>query len=336
MNTQIVQSIPAELETAIAKTGIAEDGAKSITAAYAPSFIAFRDLVDDAMTIADDQPKAARAMRLQLRSVRTTAEKARKELKADVLNRGKAIDGINALLLVSLKPVEDRMDAIEKAEERRELARKLALAEVRRKELTPFADCQHYNLADMPEDSYQLLLAGAKSAHAAKIAAEKRAEEDRIAAEKAAREKAIADEAERVRLMAENKRLADERAAADAKAKAERKAAEDARLLAESKAEAERQRLADEAAEARAIADRLAAKEAQAIREQAERDRAEKAAARKAAAAPDREKLAAFAAVLRALPVPAMETDRGRALGLKIEQGINDLAQRVDAASAQL
>jgi len=336
MNTQIVQTIPAELEKYVSETGLSADGQASLRDGFAPHFVEFHTVAEAAHHIGDDEPQAARKVRLQLRAIRTGAERTRKEMKADSLRRVKAIDGMKHVLDYALVPVEDKMRAIEEAEQRREQARKDALAEVRREEIAPFMDATHVNLADMPEEQYQLMLAGAKAAQAAKVEAEKKAEADRLAAEKAAKEKAIADEAERVRLLAENKRLADERAAADARAKAERKAAEDARLLAESKAEAERQRLADEAAEARAIADRLAAKEAQAIREQAERDRAEKAAARKAAAAPDREKLAAFAAVLRALPVPAMETDRGRALGLKIEQGINDLAQRVDAASAQL
>ena len=100
MTTEIVTQIPAELERAVAETGLAPDGAASLAAGFAPHFIAFRTLAERAESIAPDAPKAARALRLELKAVRVEAEHTRKQLKEDSLRRGKAIDGINALYTI--------------------------------------------------------------------------------------------------------------------------------------------------------------------------------------------------------------------------------------------
>lgn len=367
--TEIVQTIPAELTRPELYTGIAPDGVASLQAAFAPHFHAFHGLQSEAEAIGQDQPKAARALRLKLKAIRVDAEKTRKALKEDSLRRGKAIDGVNALLEYQLVPIEQAMEEIEKAEERREAARKAALRDARMEELRPYADPTHYALGEMPEEAWQQLLAGAKAAKAERERLAAEAEARRIEQERLAEEARIKAEAERqaelARLRAEREKAEAERAAAakaqaeaEAKAAEERKAAEaklaaelaaaaereakaraeaEAKLAAErAAADAERKRLAAEAAKAKAEADRLAALEAQ-RKAEAERKAAEEAkAAREAAAAPERQKVAAFAAMLRGLQAPDLQTEAGKELAARIQRNLGRLADFCDDEAAKL
>lgn len=321
----------AELVAEIRKTGIEPASGEAIAAAFAPHFRDFHAIVGDAAKVEPDAPQAARAMRLRLKAVRVAGETTRKALKADVLLRGRAIDGVQALLELSLVPVERAMEAIETAEARREAARKQALADERRAELAAYCDPAHYQLGDMDAAAYAQLLAGAKAAKAnAEAAAEAvrlQAEADAKALAEAHAAKVAAAEAERKRLEQEaaeakaakaeaDRLLAVERqaaaeAAAKTKAIADAQAAEAARL-----AEIERARLAEiaaterqAAAQARAEADRLAKIESARIAAEQATEAARLAAAAHAAAAPTREKLAAFAVAIRALPVPQLGAD---------------------------
>jgi len=52
----------------------------------------------------------ARKYRLKLKDVRVSAEKKRKELKEESLRTGRAIDGLNNLLLYKIKPVEEYLE----------------------------------------------------------------------------------------------------------------------------------------------------------------------------------------------------------------------------------
>ena len=356
METQIVQMIPAELEQAIERANIGADGAASLAAGFAPHFIAYRELAERAQAVAPDAPKAARSLRLEIKAVRVAAEATRKSLKEDSLRRGKAIDGVNNLLLYQLTPVEEAMEAIEKAEEIREHARRKALADARAADLSPFADPQFLDLGSMPQAQYDALLAGAKSAHEAKIAAA-RAEAERAELE---RQEAIA---ERARLQAENVRLAAEKAEADrlaavAKAEADaresalraeaqrkqREVDEAARLerqrveaaAAKAKAEADAREAAarEEARKAQVEADRLAAEAKARAEEQHAREVAEAEARRNAAAAPDKQKLVAFAAALRSLPVPQLATSG--ALTDQLLEQVEKFAMWVERKAAEL
>lgn len=289
------QVIIPEIETAT--KGLAEADVASLQAAFSPFFEAFREAGEKAQEVGDD-PKKARASRLELRRIRCDAEKARKSLKEDSLRRGKAIDGINNVLLYALKPIEEAMDKVEKAEERRIEAERVAKLEARRAAVSDLlADHSVYNLEDMTDDAFDVLLSDIKEANEAREAAERRAaeeaarkaEEERVAAEKA--------EAERVKreeeMAAENARLKAEVDAREAKAAEERRKREEA--------EAEAKRVRDEKeAEERAERERVAAEEAA---------RAEET--RKAAAAPDKAKVAALAADVRALSIPSLATSPG-------------------------
>lgn len=314
--------IPNELTKPELYTGIAPDGVASLQAAFAPHFVAFHSLADEAGAIGQDQPKAARALRLKLKAIRIDAEKTRKALKEDSLRRGKAIDGLNNLLEYQLVPVEQAMEEIEKAEERREAARKAALKAMREEELRQFADPTHYALGEMPEESWQQLLAGAKAA---------KAERDRLAAEAEAARIEAARLAEEARIKAEQERQAEM-----ARLRAEREKAEAAAEAARQQAAKELARLAEEARKAKAEADRLAALEAARQAEIAAQQAAAAKAAHDAAMAPEREKVAAFAAMLRTLHAPDLQTDAGRELADRINRNIGRLADFCDAEAAKL
>lgn len=142
-----------------------------------------------------------------------------------------------------------------------------------------------------------------KAAEAARIAAEERAAEAKKAADSLAAEKAKAKDA------------------ADAAAEVARKeAAEIARLAAIEKGKAE-QAAAVARAEAKKLQDsenaRLAAEKAAKYASDAESARA--------AAAPDKDKLAALAEKLKAIPVPMMETKAGAASAAKVTEAISHL-----------
>ena len=93
--------------------------------AFSAHFAHFNDISKEATAVRPDEPAKARALRLALKNIRTASERTRKELKEDSLRRGKAIDGIHAVLEYALVPIEQAMDAIEKAErEKREAAEK--------------------------------------------------------------------------------------------------------------------------------------------------------------------------------------------------------------------
>jgi hypothetical protein len=288
----------------VTKNGIAE-GAESLKAAYLPHFEAMRESAEKAISITETQPKAARAVRLELRAIRIAADKTRKSLKEDSLRRGKAIDGIYNLLEFQLSPVEEAMEKIEKAEELREAARIAALKELREKEWTDAGGTVFFDLSTLPDAEYAGMLKELKD----RIARQKREAEEE-AARKVQKEKEEAEERERLRV--EAARLAEvaaaerkAREAAEAAAKAEREAA--AREAARLKAEADAREAAARA-EARKAAEELARQKAEAESKAA----AEAEAKRKAAAAPDKEKLIVLAEALKAYELPEMETDEGR------------------------
>jgi colicin import membrane protein len=351
----IVVAVPAELITAAENTGLAADGVQALKDAFLPHFLRFHEIADSAKGVPVDAPKKAREMRLELRAIRTAAEKTRKALKEDSLRRGKAIDGINALLEYQLVPIEEAMEAIEKAEETREAARLAGIKAERTAALSPYADPTFYDLAAMPETQWAMLLSGAKAEHDKRIAAEAKAEADRIAALKAeaeAKAKREAEEAaERERMKAENARLAalaveerKAREAAEAKALAERVEAE--RNAKAEKAEAERaisteREKAQKALDAstallKKLKEEQAAEEAEAERVAEAKAAEAKAAAKRAAAAPDKAKLTALAATIRTIGVPTLTSEPGKVLASKIRDQVAKFAAWLDAEAGRL
>ena len=289
-----------------------------------------------------DSMKAAKAARLELKSIRCAAENARKKLKEDSLRKGRAIDGIYNMLEFAIKPLEEHLEAQEKYAvrlemERMEKRRAERLAALEGLDYTPAVD-----LGQLTEDAWKGLLQDAKDLHQLKKERERKAEEERLA-----KEKAEAEERERMRL--ENERLKAEAAAREAVMKAEREAAEKARLEAEKVAAAERAKLEAEraAAEAKARAEREAREkaEAEARRLREEQEAREKAAAervrseslaraeaeRKAKRAPDKAKLQGYANELLTVELPAVTTAEAGAVLAEIERRVEDLAAWIES-----
>lgn len=275
--------------------------------------------------------KLARTIRLELKNVRIEAEKKRKELKADALLMGKAIDGVNNLLLAAIEPLERHLQEQENFAERLMEAERARLVAERSEALRPYlTEGQAVPVLDtMTAEQWAAYLADAKLLHEAKIEAARKAEAERIAAEQAAA-------AERERLRVENERLRAEAAEREAKAKAEREAAERAQREAAEKARKEREALEAKAKaerEAREAAEReLAAK--QAAEAKAAADAAK--AAKKAAAAPDKAKLQAIATAVRALPVPTVSTPEAATVLADITAKIESFAKWIETQTASL
>lgn len=306
----------------------------------------------------------ARATRLELKKVRVAITNRHKELKESILVEGRKIDAGKNKLLEIIEPEEERLLEIEQFAERE--AERIATEKrtARVAEISPFLTGPlAVDLGTVADDDYAAMLEDAKAADAARKA---KIEADRQAA--IAKAKAEAEERERVRL--ENERLRKEAAEQAELARQERAAHaaamakerdEAARVASEAKAkaDAEAKRLREEAAErerviqARAIeAQRIADENARAqfakaeverkAREKAEAEiakrKADEAAAieakrladEAASLAPDKEKLMAFAATVRALELPWVKEDKAQAALNEIAIKVNNFATWIE------
>ena len=285
--------------------------------------------------------KLARETRLALREIRINAEKTRKRLKEDSLRKGKAIDGVFNMLAFAVQPLEEHLLAQEQFVQRLEDERKAKVKADREAQLIPLGvDVTLYKLGEMDEATFAGLLETNRLAYAARQEAARKAEAERIAREKAEAEERARREAEaaaeRERLRQEAERLRAEKEAAEAAARAEREKAEAERREIERKAAVQRAEAEAKAAEARAAQERAEA-ELRAKQEAEARAKAEQeAAARAAAAAPDRDKLTAFAEAVRNLPVPVLESELGKQIEATIRDQVGKFAAWADAQSRKL
>lgn len=297
--------------------------------------------------------KMARAIRLELKNTRVAADKTRKNLKADALLMGRAIDGVYNLLEAAIVPLERHLEEQEKFAERLAEAERQATLARRTAELAPYiAEGQIIPALDaMSAEQWADYLLDAKLLHNAKIEQAQRAEAERIAAEQAAA-------AERERQRIELERLRKEAVEREAAAKAEREAAEKAQREAAAKAKAERDALEAAAKAEREAAERELARvkaeaEAAAKKEREERakleaelaakqaaeakDAADAAAAqKKAARAPDKQKALTFAATVRTLRAPTATTEEGKAVMAEITAKIEGFAKWITVQAESL
>jgi hypothetical protein len=205
------------------------------------------------LTVAKDGFKTVKAARIEVKNLRCSVENLRKELKADVLERGKIIDEEASRLKALLAPIEAKLEIEEEAEEERKAAEARAKVEAEEKRLQDRIE-QITALGVTPDIKNVKAMDDEFFDHYVrdlKVQAEAR----RLAAEEAARiqaEKEAAEQAERDRVAAlhaeEMKRQAEELAIRERELQAERAAAEAIRLEqlriekeARDKAEAERQ-----------------------------------------------------------------------------------------------
>jgi hypothetical protein len=313
----------------------------AIWAGYRKQFEDLKSSVEAVLTADPAAPtsaKIARTNRLALKQIRVAVENKRKELGDYHLRKTQAINAAAKEIKELIEPYEEKLEAIEDHAKRVEEERLRKLAADRTEALSKYTTVSAaVNYSALSEDEFSKMLDDAKTLYDLKQAEAKRIEEERIA-----HEKAEAEERERIRL--ENERLkkeAEEKekalAAERAKLEAERKASEEKarqeREEAERKAAAEAARLREIAEKERKEKEALEAKIAAEKKAEADRIAAEEKARQEAALAPDREKLAAFAAAIRALPVPAITSKKGREI---IAAKIEELALWVESASKNL
>jgi len=321
-----MSDIDTKLATVCEETQVSTDARQRLAGAFQPHFQEFETAAENAKQIKDD-PKAAKASRLELKRIRCAAEKTRKGLKEDALRYGKAVDGINHVLLYALKPIEERMEEIETAEARRIAAERDAMIADRCNQVIDMAgNPALYNLGEMTDEEFGDLLGVLHAAKLAREEEERRQEDARRQAEEQARAAAEQAELERQRRMAEmeaeNERLRKEREAAAAQAEKERKAAEKAAAI-------ERQKR--EKAEREAI--RIRAEHAERERIDEERIAAEAEEERQAELAPDREKLEALADTVSSFAIPDIAN---KAVQEQIADQFAKMARWIRASSEKL
>lgn len=236
--------------------------------------------------------KQAREARLELRGLRTEADKKRKELKEDSLRYGKAVQGVYNVIEALIVPLEKYLEDQEKFAERIEKERQDKLREERTELLAPYVafapPCG--DLGVIIDSEFERILNYAKR------------EKIRIEAEE--RRKQEEEEAERVKQEEERKRLQAE--AEDAR-KAQQEALEQARIAREAQERAERekqeiQRKAQE--EVKRIERERKQKEDDERKAKEAEEKKKQEEARKIANAPDVEKLMLFALTVDELKLP--------------------------------
>lgn len=212
-----LQVVPEmEVRDLAKKNQLSAETADELLKSYQPFFAEITSLLDQASRVEVTDAtqvtmiRHARELRLKLREQRVAADKVREQLKAESLRRGKAIDGVFALLKFKVEPIEERLLAAEQFAERAEQARKDKLREERSKVLIEMGeDPKLYAIADMEQPKFEQLVEGIRAQRDAAAARAKKEADDR-----AAKEKADAEERERIRLENEQlKRQASEREA---------------------------------------------------------------------------------------------------------------------------
>jgi hypothetical protein len=364
------------LDAIVKKENIAAPTAATLLASFAPYRGEIETALTEARGITDDtnaeQRKKARECRLTLKRIRVNVENTRKASKEDAVRYGKAVDGMANVLKFLCEPEEQRLEAIEEAEQRREEGRiKTLVADRTRRILQEEGNPSIYNLAALTDEQFEGIYQSLVQFRVAREEAAKKAEADRIA-----KEKAEAEAREHQRL--ENERLKKEAAEREATAKIEREKAEAVQREMEAKLNEERKaREAAEAAEAAALTAKQAAErrlskeraeasakkqaeiEAMAKREReaaakkqaeieaaakkerdakAAEEKAAKAAEAKAARAPDKQKLLVWLGKLQAVlgEFPGMKTKDGKDAAIRVMGAANDFIGKVESEIKEL
>jgi len=259
--------------------------------------------------------KRARELRLIFQEVRTDADKKREEMKRESLRYGNAVQGAYNLIRLLVEPIEEHLKAQEYFAVRLEEQRRDETRQLREAEAGPYMNFfpQTIDLATVTDNDFARLLNGAKLQKQAADAERKRQEEE---ATETARKEQEAREAMRV----ENELLRQEAAEQAEITRKEREAVENERRKAQAVLDAEREAAQKAQREIQAALD-TAREKAKAIEaaQRREKEEAERIA-REAAQAPDRDKLIAYAAKIRAVEMPEITGEPVRQLraGLKM------------------
>ncbi|MDI9934717.1 hypothetical protein QM806_04510 [Rhodococcus sp. IEGM 1351] len=302
--------VPANLEDKLVKYRIDADEANTLLAEYGAPFTEAGEILANYETVkvSDESDtatmKLARDQRLKLRKVRTSVENKRKELKADIVKRGNAIDGVARFVKEVITPAEEYLQLQEDYAKVKEAERQASVKAERVAKLSPYAiDLSLYSLDSMTDEQFNDLHLELKTVHEAKIAAAKKAEEE-------AKAQAEAERREQERIRAENERLRQE---AEVRRKAE--SVERERRVALERAERERVAQEEQA--------RLKAEEAE----------------RQALLAPDKEKLLSFGKaleVIRTEKLPAVKSKQAQDVVNLIDEMLVKMQAVINDKAAQL
>jgi hypothetical protein len=242
---QIVNAESVEESTALSITGSFES---FVTQANDWSAKAKALVVTDISQTAE--MKQAKESRLALRRIRINMEEKHKELKADSLSRGRALDGVKRFIKGKIEPLESHLKEQEEFADRylEEMRQKKIVERTQSLANETDMDSSMLNLGAMTDEQFDVTLQQGKDARAGRIKREQEAEAERLAEIKAEQDKREAIEKENVRLKAEadekDRKVEAERIEREAKEKAEREAREKQEAEAEDKrAKAEEARL---------------------------------------------------------------------------------------------
>ena len=283
----------------------------------------------------------ARKIRLELKNIRVNAEKVKTNLKADILLKGKAIDGIYNVIKALTEPLEKHLEKQEKFAELWAEAQAEKKVNDRIVKLSQFVeDISLYNLKDMSDEAFTKLLENSEKAFNDKKEAERLAEEARL-------KKIEEDRIENERIRIENEKLKQEAEAREAKEKEEREAREKAEAKAKAEAEAKEKAHQEELRIEREKREELEreAREKKEAEEKAERERlaqeakakAEKEEAdRQARLAPEKDKLFDYAESIRTLESPEDLSQAGLQIVRITEEKLLKISQEIKEALKNL
>lgn len=299
-----------------------------------------------------EEMQQARAARLKLKEIRVDADKLRKELKAESLLKGKAIDGMGNIIKFLIVPIEEHLQKQEDFIKNEKAKIREALVQERTEKLTALdVDTTFYNLGDMPTEAFDNLLETSKIGHERKVELERQAEAERVKKEQEERE-----ERERVRL--ENEKLRTEAAEREKEIAAERKKQAEIQKKAAAKVQKEREAAEAKAAKERAVIQEQLDKarkereqleaEAQAKRNEEariERERlagieAEKkaieATRKEAELAPDKDKLNELAVKVTQIQLPDVSSDGAKEILAEVTTLLNKISAHIKTKSLNL
>lgn len=328
-----------ELETAVQASNVNQETTVAIRDSFKEFLEQAKEWEDKALAItitSEDQTdlmKEAGIARKALKNIRVTCDKKRKEMKADALAYGKAVQSAYNLIEEKIKPLEKHLEDQEKFIENLKIEKQNALREERNQECEQYSEFMplSIDLGLIGDEEYLNVLNGAKIQYDQKQEALKKEEDERIKAEqeRVAEEARIKEENRILKEEAEKERLEQEKKEAAHKAELERLKAEqdkkdaEARKIAEAerlkrkeeekilREAAEKERLEKEALEAEI---KRKEEEAKAAEEAENKRLAEEAKAK--ALAPDKDKIKNFLVELENLSVELPTVDLPEAIDL--------------------
>lgn len=318
------------------ETQISQETSKNLKTVFMPFFEEAKNFEQQAKAIEVtsedqvDEMEKAREVRLHLKRLRCDAEKKRKEMKAESLRKGKAIDGMANIIKYLIVPLEEHLKEQEDfAKIKREKERQERLNQ-RLEKLSDYeTDPGMYNLGDMSDENFQSLIDTLEKQKEEARQAELREEQERIE-----KEKKQAEERERIRK--ENERLKKEKEEREKRSRLEEKKRKKEEEKRRKKEEAERKKQEQKLRKER----EERAKIERELRKKAERERKQKEEEAKRQKekelAPDKKKLELLSVDISKIELPKMKSQEGKAVIKEVVGKINDLSAYIKEESVNL